>query len=66
MKIHFLFSFILTSFFFAPFSFAQQIEVTVPKLARPDSITIANVTTISYEEFERRCNVTWDDLYNPS
>ena len=44
-------------------SFAQQIEVTAPKLARPDSITIANGTKISYEEFERRCNIAWDNSF---
>jgi hypothetical protein len=63
MKIHFLFSVILTSFFFAPFSFAQQIEVTAPKFVKPDSITIANGTKISYEEFERRCNIAWDNSF---
>ncbi len=44
-------------------SFAQQIEVTAPKLARPDSITIANGTKISYEEHERRCNIAWDNSF---
>ena len=63
MKIHFLFSVILTSFFFTPFSFAQQIEVTAPKFVRPDSITIANGTKISYAEHERRCNIAWDNSF---
>ena len=63
MKIHFLFSVILTSFFFTPFSFAQQIEVTAPKFVKPDSITIANGTKISYEEFERMCNIAWDNSF---
>jgi hypothetical protein len=44
-------------------SFAQQIEVTAPKLARPDSITIANGTKISYAEHERRCNIAWDNSF---
>ena len=44
-------------------SFAQQIEVTAPKIVRTDSITIANGTKISYEEFERRCNIAWDNSF---
>ncbi len=63
MKIHFLFSVILNSFFFTPFSFAQQIEVTAPKFVKPDSITIANGTKISYAEHERRCNIAWDNSF---
>jgi hypothetical protein len=63
MKIHFLFSVIFTSFFFTPFSFAQQIEVTAPKFVKPDSITIANGTKISYAEHERRCNIAWDNSF---
>lgn len=44
-------------------SFAQQVEVTAPKLARPDSITIANGTKISCAEHERRCNIAWDNSF---
>lgn len=44
-------------------SFAQQIEVTTPKYVMPDSITIANGTKISREEFIRRCNIAWDNSF---
>lgn len=44
-------------------SFAQQIEITAPKFVRPDSITIANGTKISYAEHERRCNIAWDNSF---
>ena len=63
MKIHFLCSLILTSTSLTTLSFAQQIEVTAPKFVRPDSITIANGSKISYEEHVRRCNIAWDNSF---
>ncbi len=58
MKTSLLLSLILSSY-----SFSQQIEVTAPKFVKPDSITIANGTKISYAEHERRCNIAWDNSF---
>lgn len=61
MKILFLFSVILSSF-----SFAQQVQITTPTIAIPDSVSLANGKIVSREEYDCMIQEAFDYAWEQS
>jgi hypothetical protein len=57
---------LLLSLFLSSFSFAQQVQITTPTPAVPDSVTLENGRIVSKEEYECMIQAAFDYAWEQS